>query len=127
MHVEQVIADRKNYPAQNDLLLPARTRQLEFDYSGLSFVVPSRVFFRYMLEGYDHQWQEPGTRRAAFYNELRPGKYTFRVIACNDSGAMEHRWRIPAIRDPASLLSDQLVPCVMWNCVSGVDMVRVSA
>jgi len=86
VHVEQVVADRKTYLTQSDLRLPARTRQLELDYSGLSFVVPSRVLFRYMLEGYDHQWQEPGTRRAAFYNDLRPGKYTFRVIACNDSG-----------------------------------------
>jgi signal transduction histidine kinase len=86
VHVEQVIADRKTYPAQSDLRLPAKTHQLELDYTGLSFVVPSRVFFRYMLEGYDTQWQEPGTRRAAFYNDLRPGTYTFRVVACNNSG-----------------------------------------
>jgi signal transduction histidine kinase/ligand-binding sensor domain-containing protein len=86
VHVEQVIADRKTYPAQSDLRLPARTRQLELDYTGLSYVAPSRVLFRYMLEGYDHQWQEPGTRRAAFYNDLSPGKYTFRVSACNNSG-----------------------------------------
>jgi signal transduction histidine kinase len=39
-----------------------------------------------MLEGYDTQWQEPGIRRAAFYNDLHPGKYTFRVIASNNSG-----------------------------------------
>lgn len=86
VHVEQVVADRKVYPAAGELRLAARTRELELDYSGLSFVVPSKVLFRYMLEGYDKQWQEPGTRRAAFYNDLRPGKYTFRVMACNNSG-----------------------------------------
>jgi len=86
VHVEQVIADRKVYEAQSDLYLPPRTREVEFDYAGLSFVAPSKVLFRYMLVGYDTQWQEPGTRRAAFYNDLKPGKYTFRVIASNNSG-----------------------------------------
>lgn len=84
--VDRVIADRISYGAQNDLHLPVRTHQLEIDYAGLSFVAPSKVLFRYMLEGYDMQWQEPGTRRAAFYNDLKPGKYTFRVIASNNSG-----------------------------------------
>ena len=82
----QVIADRRSYPAQHDLQLPARTHQVEIDYTGLSFVSPSKVLFRYMLEGYDTQWQEPGSRRAAFYNDLPPANYTFRVIARNNSG-----------------------------------------
>ncbi|SEG69136.1 Two component regulator propeller [Bryocella elongata] len=86
VHVEQVIADRKVYGTESDLRLPPRTHQVEFDYAGLSFVAPSKVLFRYMLEGYDTQWQEPGTRRAAFYNDLPPGNYTFHVIACNNSG-----------------------------------------
>ena len=86
VHVEQVVADRKVYNVEGNLHLPPKTREVEFDYAGLSFVAPSKVLFRYMLEGYDTQWQEPGTRRAAFYNDLKPGKYTFRVIASNNSG-----------------------------------------
>ena len=85
MHVEQVIADRKVYDVQSDLHLPPKTRELEFDYTGLSFVAPSKVLFRYMLEGYDTQWQDPGTRRTAFYNDLKPGIYRFHVIASNNS------------------------------------------
>ena len=42
--------------------------------------------FRYRLDGYDHDWHEAGTRREAFYTDLRPGKYSFRVIACNNDG-----------------------------------------
>jgi signal transduction histidine kinase/ligand-binding sensor domain-containing protein len=86
VHIEQVIADRTLYPAQNGMQLPIKTRQVELDYTGLSFVMPSKVNFRYRLEGHDVQWQEPGTRRAAFYNDLSPGHYTFRVIAPNNSG-----------------------------------------
>ncbi len=86
VHLEQVIADHRIYEAQGNLSLPAKTREVEFDYAGLSFTAPSKVLFRYRLEGYDTQWQEPGTRRSAFYNDLGPGKYTFRVIASNNSG-----------------------------------------
>jgi signal transduction histidine kinase len=44
------------------------------------------VRFRYKLENHDVAWQEPGTRRQAFYNDLRPGNYRFHVIACNNDG-----------------------------------------
>jgi signal transduction histidine kinase len=42
--------------------------------------------FRYLLEGRDKTWQDPGLRRQAFYNDLRPGNYRFRVIASNNDG-----------------------------------------
>jgi signal transduction histidine kinase len=86
VHVEGVIADRKNYPPRKDLRLPPLTRDLEIDYTALSFVVPQKVRFRYRLEGRDAGWQEPGTRRQAFYSDLRPGRYRFRVIASNNDG-----------------------------------------
>ncbi len=86
VHVEQVVADRKNYSPGKDLRLPPLTRDLEIDYTALSFVVPQKVRFRYKLEGRDAAWQEPGTRRQAFYSDLRPGQYRFRVNACNNDG-----------------------------------------
>ena len=84
--VDAIVADRKSYLPQNDPHLPPLTRDLEIDYTALSFVVPQKVLFRYMLEGHDTGWQEAGTRRQAFYNDLRPGHYRFRVIACNNDG-----------------------------------------
>jgi len=62
------------------------TRDLEIDYTALTYVAPQKVLFRYKLEGHDRDWQEPGTRRQAFYSDLRPGQYRFRVIACNNDG-----------------------------------------
>jgi signal transduction histidine kinase len=44
------------------------------------------VFFRYTLEDAETSWHEAGTRRQAFYNHLGPGKYRFRVVACNNDG-----------------------------------------
>jgi len=86
VYVEEVIADRKNYLPGVGLRLPALTRDLEIDYTALSFSVPQKVRFRYKMEGRDAGWQEPGTRRQAFYTDLHPGKYRFRVIACNNDG-----------------------------------------
>jgi PAS domain S-box-containing protein len=86
VHIEDVIADRKTYSPQSGLRLPALTRDLEIDYTALSFVVPQKVHFQYKLEGYDREWQDAGTRRQAFYTNLPPRNYTFRVKACNNSG-----------------------------------------
>jgi hypothetical protein len=86
VQVEEVIADRKTYLPREGLRLPPLTRDVEIDYTALSFTVPQKVRFRYLLEGHDAKWQEPGTRRQAVYSDLRPGSYRFRVIACNNDG-----------------------------------------
>jgi PAS domain S-box-containing protein len=86
VHIEDVIADRKTYSPQNGIHLPALTHDLEIDYTALSYVVPQKVHFQYKLEGYDRDWQDPGTRRQAFYSNLPPRNYTFRVKASNNSG-----------------------------------------
>ena len=58
----------------------------QFDYAGLSFTAPQKVRYRYMLEGFDHRWTEAGTRRTAYYTNIPPGRYTFRVQAANNDG-----------------------------------------
>jgi signal transduction histidine kinase len=86
VHVEDVVADRKHYSLQGAVTLPPLTRDLEIDYTALSFVAPQKVYFRYRLDGHDTDWQDSGTRRQAFYTDLAPGNYRFRVIACNNDG-----------------------------------------
>lgn len=48
--------------------------------------IPERVQFKYQLQGYDHEWVDAGARRVAYYTNLPPGQYSFRVIAANDDG-----------------------------------------
>jgi signal transduction histidine kinase/ligand-binding sensor domain-containing protein len=86
VHVENIVADRKRYDPVDGLKLPPLMRDLEIDYTALSFVNPRAVRFRYRLEGRDDSWQETTTRRQVFYTDLRPGNYRFRVIACNNDG-----------------------------------------
>jgi signal transduction histidine kinase/ligand-binding sensor domain-containing protein len=86
VHIEELVADHKIYNTAAQLRLPPLKNGLEISYTALSFTLPQKVAFRYKLEGHDTEWQESGTRRQAFYNDLRPGRYRFRVIACNSSG-----------------------------------------
>ena len=86
MHIEQVTADRRTWEASSHLRLPPLVRDLEIDYTALSLVAPEKVLFRFRLEGRDRDWKDVGTRRQAFYNNLAPGNYRFRVAACNNSG-----------------------------------------
>jgi PAS domain S-box-containing protein len=84
--IRSVKANDRQVDSSTNLILPARTTDLQIGYTGLSLSVPERVHFRYRLEGVDRHWQDAGTRRAAFYSRLGPGKYHFQVIACNDDG-----------------------------------------
>jgi signal transduction histidine kinase/ligand-binding sensor domain-containing protein len=69
------------------LTLPAATSNIEIDFAAFSFADPKAVSVRYMLEGYDAGWIDPGARRQAFYTNLPPRDYRFRVIAANADGA----------------------------------------
>jgi signal transduction histidine kinase len=66
--------------------IPAGHVHFEFDYAGLSFVAPQKVRYRYKLEGFDHDWTDAGARRTAYYTNIPPGHYTFRVQAANNDG-----------------------------------------
>jgi hypothetical protein len=86
VHIEEITADRKKYETSPHLRLPPLVRDLEIDYTALSFVAPEKVRFRVKLEGHDRDWKDAGNERKAFYNDLPPRKYRFRVKACNNSG-----------------------------------------
>jgi signal transduction histidine kinase len=84
--IERVIANNHETPLGRATQFRPLTKNLEIDYAGLSLVVPRKVQFRYRLEGYDKEWQNAGTRRQAFYTNLGPGAYRFRVLAANNDG-----------------------------------------
>jgi ligand-binding sensor domain-containing protein/signal transduction histidine kinase len=84
--IEQVRVDDQPISLDNGVRLPPGTTRLDFYFAAMSFVAPDKVRFKYKLEGFDPDWIDGGTRRAAFYTNLRPGNYTFRVIASNNDG-----------------------------------------
>jgi PAS domain S-box-containing protein len=84
--IQSVIADGRQYNTSTSLRLPPRIKNLQIAYTATSLTIPERVRFRYKLEGQDKEWQDAGTRREAFYTNVDPGSYRFRVIACNNDG-----------------------------------------
>jgi signal transduction histidine kinase len=66
--------------------IPPGSRRFEIRYTGLSFIAPEKVQFRYRLDGLDQGWKEAGATRLAEYSYLPPATYRFRVTACNNDG-----------------------------------------
>jgi ligand-binding sensor domain-containing protein len=84
--IEQLrIDDESVVPGLRIEIPPGKTR-FDFYYTGLSFVAPEKVRFKYKLEGFDKDWVDGGARRIAYYTNLPPGNYRFRVLACNNDG-----------------------------------------
>jgi signal transduction histidine kinase/ligand-binding sensor domain-containing protein len=84
--IRSVVADDKRYSPFSNPTLPALTNNLRIEYAALSLSIPERVRFRYKLENLDNEWHDAGGRREAFFTRLAPGRYSFRVIACNNDG-----------------------------------------
>jgi signal transduction histidine kinase len=86
VRIEQLIVDGRRLDAVVPPLLPPGSASLQFEYTALTFRSPRKVQFRYRLEGFDQEWIHAGTRRQAFYTNLPPRSYRFRVLARSSDG-----------------------------------------
>jgi signal transduction histidine kinase/ligand-binding sensor domain-containing protein len=84
--IESLNIDTEPVSARLPVELQPGQVNVEIHYSGLSFINPELVKFKYRLEGLDKDWVDAGTRRTAYYAHLPPGKYIFRVVAANRDG-----------------------------------------
>ncbi|TVP75007.1 MAG: response regulator [Gemmatimonadales bacterium] len=80
-----VVGTARMHPA-GTVRLPPGERVLEVRFSAPTFQAPREMAFRYQLQGFDPDWVRPGDRRTAFYTNLPPGDYTFRVQAAGRDG-----------------------------------------
>lgn len=94
VRIEHVLADNKPltiYPPGSKIrrILSKRTGVVEFHFTAFSFSAPGKVKLLYKLEGYDTRWKTvpPRQKRMAFYLNLSPGDYCFRVAARGHHGA----------------------------------------
>lgn len=91
VRIGEIIIDGKKIqpPAAADkkkLTFSPGTGRFEVRFDGVSLLAPDRVRFRYILDGLEKQWHDAGIQKNAYYPALPPGKYTFRVNACNSEG-----------------------------------------
>ena len=86
VRVEAVMIDGKSASMAQPITVAPGAKRIEIHFAALTYAAPERVQFRYRLEGFDHDWQNAGEQRTAFYTGLPPGDYAFHVIAANADG-----------------------------------------
>ncbi len=84
--IEEVSVDEQPVSTTAPFRVPPDRTRLAFHYAGLSFTAPAKVHYRYQMQGFDKHWIDAGTRRTAYYTNIPPGHYTFRVLAANNDG-----------------------------------------
>jgi signal transduction histidine kinase len=84
--IEAVKLDRAPVAFNRSVEIAPQQKDLEVEYTALSFINSEHLQFRYKLEGLNQDWIDAGTRRTAYYSHLPQGEYLFRVIAANRDG-----------------------------------------
>lgn len=112
--IEEVRVDGQSESARQLGRLPPGRTNFEFHYTALSFASPSRIRFLYLLEGFDKDWIDAGPRREAFYTNLPPGSYRFRVKAVNADGEdYEAQQPVEFTLDPSFYQTRWFIPAVV--------------
>jgi signal transduction histidine kinase/ligand-binding sensor domain-containing protein/DNA-binding response OmpR family regulator len=83
MYSQQSQQNSKPYP---QIILSYDQSVFSIEFAALSFTVPEKNQYAYMLEGFDKDWNYVGYEHKASYTNLDPGEYIFRVIASNNDG-----------------------------------------
>ena len=86
VRVESVAVNGVTRDQSEGLILKAGVEMLEIHYAALSYIEPQDIRYRYLLEGYDADWQNAGAQRQVNFNHLPPGRYRFRVMASDANG-----------------------------------------
>ena len=84
--VERIVVDGRDLDPANVGAIGPDAGRIEFHYAAMSYVAPAAVQYQYRVEGFDRTWITGGASRAAYYTNLPPGNYVFRVIASNNDG-----------------------------------------
>ena len=98
--LERTLLDRTAVAADGGLRMSPGQRNLEIEYTALSWSRPQRISFKYRMAGLDATWVDAGTRRTAYYPYLPPGSYVFTVIADNGEGV----WNTEGASLPVTVL-----------------------
>jgi len=76
----------KHISQLNELTLSHKESVISLEFAALHYVNPQKNRYQYMLEGFDKDWVEAGTRRYITYTNLNARDYTFRVRGANSDG-----------------------------------------
>lgn len=77
---------KKHISMTDELVLDYNQSNLTLEFAALHFTFPEKNQYRYIMEGLDETYNEVGNRRRAYYTNIPPGEYTFRVSGTNSDG-----------------------------------------
>jgi len=77
---------KKSISETKEIKLPYKYNIITFEFAALNYTNSYRNKYRYKLEGFEKEWTETSDKRSVTYTNLNPGRYVFKVIACNDNG-----------------------------------------
>ncbi len=95
--IEEIRVDGQLQATTLPLVLPPGSRHLEVHYGAPSLRGADSVHFRFRLEPMEKEWVSAGARRTAYYSNLRPGRYSFRVTAGTTQGDWNQNHAVIAI------------------------------
>ena len=78
--------------------LSYQNNTVSFDFVALEYSDANANQFKYQMQGIDDDWVDSGNRGFARYPNLRPGSYTFRVMAANSDEVWNKEARTVNIR-----------------------------
>jgi signal transduction histidine kinase/ligand-binding sensor domain-containing protein len=84
--IETALIERRAADLSQPLTMRADAENLEIRYTGISFIKPEQIRFRYRIEGLTENWTDVGAIREVFFPSLPAGDYEFNVIAANSDG-----------------------------------------
>ncbi len=89
--IERAEVNGASFASDLRAVVPPGKGQLQFQYTNIDFDAAQDVAFKYKLEPFDADWVQAGARRAAFYTNMPPGSYRFRVKARNRFGVWSEK------------------------------------
>ena len=79
--IDHVLAGGLELPVKPQIAIAPGDGRLEISFAAILLRSQEALRYRYKLEGFDHDWNEAWNRRTAYYTNLPPGRYRFRVAA----------------------------------------------
>ena len=86
VHIDKIRVNGREWKGPSASRLSIGERRVEFFFTVLTYIEPTKARVRYKLDGFDPGWVDAEGRRSVLYNNLHPGNYTFQVQACNADG-----------------------------------------
>lgn len=80
---DQIIKGSIKYA--ESIMLKYDQSMFALEFAALNYFNPTRISYKYILEGYEKEWHFNGKNRIASYTNVPPGKYLFRVQSVDEA------------------------------------------